>query len=346
MPTSFQRELETACEAVALASRVCRRVQQTIAPEVMEKSDRSPVTVADFASQAVVCRALEQRFAGDPIVGEEESSGLADAFLDRIRGTLAAEGVDASADEICRWIDLGGASQYSGRFWTLDPIDGTKGFLRREQYAVSLALIVDGKIRVAVLGCPNLPVYGSADSDAGDRRNGPQTDGWGVLFWAVRGEGSWSRPLGIDAPATSVRVSCTDDPALARFCESVESSHSSHALSAQVAEALGMTQEPLRLDSQAKYAVVARGEADIYMRLPQRAEYKEKIWDHAGGVLVIEEAGGTVTDLLGRPLEFHHGVTLSANRGILATNGVLHGKVLAELKRHYPPRGRQEPGSG
>ena len=72
-------------------------------------------------------------------------------------------GVLIDADEVCRWIDHGGGSQYSERFWTLDPIDGTKGFLRGEQYAVALALIVEGRIAVAALACPNLRV------PAGDR---------------------------------------------------------------------------------------------------------------------------------------------------------------------------------
>ena len=332
MTSKYEQELQAALRAVRLASRVCRLVQETITHEVLEKKDRSPVTVADFASQAVICRALEAAVPDDPIVGEEDASELAlpenADFLTRIRNTLGQVDIPADDGEICRWIDRGCASGKSDRFWTLDPIDGTKGFLRREQYAVSLALIVDGRIQVAVLGCPNLPVDPSRAEPAG------------VMFWAVRGAGSWMLPLAGDRSETRVHVSRTSDPKESRFCESVESSHSSHDLSARVAGDLGITLEPMRLDSQAKYAVVARGEADIYMRLPQKADYKEKIWDHAGGVLIIEEAGGKVTDLLGRPLEFDHGVTLSANRGVLATNHVLHESVFSVLKNHYPPRVR------
>ncbi len=85
------------------------------------------------------------------------------------------------------------------------------------------------------------------------------------------------------------------------------------------------------MDSQAKYAVVARGEADIYMRLPTRADYEEKIWDHAAGVLILLEAGGAVSDIDGVDLDFTRGRTLSANRGILATNGRLHGILASNL---------------
>ena len=82
------------------------------------------------------------------------------------------------------------------------------------------------------------------------------------------------------------------------------------------------------MDSQAKYAVVARGEADIYLRLPTRADYHEKIWDHAAGALIVAEAGGVVSDIHGRPLEFHHGRELAVNRGVIVTNGRLHQRVL------------------
>jgi 3'(2'), 5'-bisphosphate nucleotidase len=129
-----------------------------------------------------------------------------------------------------------------------------------------------------------------------------------------------------------INVSGTADPAQARFCESVESGHSSHDHSAQVAELLGITKPGARLDSQAKYGVVARGEADIYLRLPTKADYFEKIWDHAGGVLVVEEAGGKATDVGGRALDFKLGRELRANRGVVVTNGKLHERVLGALR--------------
>jgi 3'(2'), 5'-bisphosphate nucleotidase len=236
---------------------------------------------------------------------------------------LHRAGIGASDSQICEWIDHGNANAYANRFWTLDPIDGTKGFLRREQYAVSLALIVDGQIVVAVLGCPNLSVDPSTEQPAG------------LILSAVKGSGSYSMPLDAKPVETKIRVSATADSSAARFCESVESGHSAHDISARVSQNLGITVSPARLDSQAKYAVVARGEADIYMRLPANATYREKIWDHAGGVLIVEEAGGRVTDVMGKPLEFTHGRQLEANRGIIATNGKLHDQVLAALHKEY-----------
>src|SRR5690606_7597829 len=104
-----------------------------------------------------------------------------------------------------------------------------------------------------------------------------------------------------------VRVSDTSSTMSARFCESVESGHSDQSASQQIAQRLGITAQPLRLDSQAKYAMVARGDAQIYLRLPTRADYRECIWDHAAGMLTVQQAGGTVTDVDGKPLDFSQG---------------------------------------
>ncbi len=323
MHQQYAHELKVALRAVRAAAKVCQSVQATLTPDVLQKKDRSPVTVADFGSQGIVCRELEQAFPDDPVIGEEDASELRTpenaAFLDRVRRELRETGLQATGEEICGWIDRGAGREFSDRFWTLDPIDGTKGFLRGGQYAISLALVVEGKIDVAVLGCPNLPLYSAGDLAAG------------VILFAIRGRGSSQIPLDGESTPTPVRVSETADPSEARFCESVESGHSSHGHAAAVAGRLGITRDPLRLDSQAKYAVVARGEADIYLRLPTRADYQERIWDHAGGVLVVEEAGGTVTDVGGKPLEFTHGRKLAANRGVIVTNGLLHGRVIAAL---------------
>lgn len=317
-------ELQAALAAVRDAARICRSVQGNMAPDALAKKDQSPVTIADFGSQAVVCRIIGDAFPHDPIIAEEDSQELQNEdnapFLHLIHDEICNQCVHASKDEICRWIDRGGAQDYSHRFWTLDPIDGTKGFLRKEQYAISLALILEGQIALGVLGCPNLPLVPGREETAG------------ALFYAIRGQGAFALPLEGDAAPLPVRVSGTASTAAARFCESVESGHSSHGASHQIAERLGITAAPIRLDSQAKYAVVARGEADIYLRLPTRADYFEQIWDHAGGVLVVEEAGGRVTDVAGKPLEFTHGRQLKQNRGVVVSNGKLHDAVLDAVR--------------
>lgn len=324
MSASYERELSVAIAAVRKAGQICRAVQAQITPDVLEKKDKSPVTVADFASQAVVCRALAKSFEADPVVGEEnadELRGESSEFLGVIRKHIADAGIDADDETVCAWIDRGGHSGGTERFWTLDPIDGTKGFLRKQQYAISLALIENGEIVLGLLGCPNLPASGVEQS----------TDG--TLLYAVKGNGAFQTSLfDVSASVVAVQASQEDDFASARMCESVESGHSKHDASAAVKESLGIAAEPVRLDSQAKYAIVGRGDAEAYLRLPTRADYQEKIWDHAGGVIVVEEAGGTVTDCVGKPLDFSLGRTLASNSGVIASGGVDHDALVASVR--------------
>lgn len=325
MTVATSNELTAALSAVRDAARICRSVQSTISPDALEKRDKSPVTVADFGSQAVVCRVIGDAFPHDPIIAEEDSRELLNEqnapFLHLIHDEICKQCIEASKEQVCRWIDRGGAESFSRRFWTLDPIDGTKGFLRKEQYAISLALVIDGQLELGVLGCPNLPQIPGDESTAG------------ALFYAVRGGGAFMLPLEGDAAPQPIHVSTTSDPALARLCESVESGHSAHDVSAEIARSLNITAAPVRMDSQAKYACVARGEADVYLRLPTRKDYVERIWDHAGGVLVVQEAGGMVTDIDGRPLDFTHGRGLDRNRGVVVSNSHLHAAVLSAIAK-------------
>ena len=129
-----------------------------------------------------------------------------------------------------------------------------------------------------------------------------------------------------------VRVAEPSAVARSRFCESVEAAHSDHDEAAEIARRLGITTEPYRIDSQCKYAAVARGDASIYLRLPTRAAYVEKIWDHAAGKLVVEQAGGVVTDVAGSSLDFSLGERLGANRGVVATSGRFHDEVIAAVQ--------------
>jgi 3'(2'), 5'-bisphosphate nucleotidase len=175
--------------------------------------------VGDFAAQAVVNTILSLAFPMDAIVGEEdardlrspESAELRNRVLDLSRDALAGPlgigeqeqwglgpGKTWSDEELLGALDRGnGNGGRSGRelfpaaserslwlnvntgFWCLDPIDGTKGFLRGEQYAVCLALVVDSQVQLGVIGCPNLPQdLSELDSPRGS------------LFVAVRGKGA------------------------------------------------------------------------------------------------------------------------------------------------------------
>lgn len=321
---TYEPERGVALEAVIKACKLCSAVQAAhLTGGVIDKEDKSPVTVADFGAQAVVSQHLSAAFPHDPLVGEEDSvllrqpenARLKEAVL-RHAGKIAPQ---LKEKDIFAAIDRGNAEGGSeGRFWTLDPIDGTKGFLRGDQYAVALALIEDGRICVGVLGCPSLPLASL------------QGQG-GSLFVAVRGQGSALRAID-RAEEKIIRVADISNPSDALFCESFESSHSSHDDMGEIIKLLGVTRPPLRMDSQAKYGILARGDGTVYLRLPTKKSYVEKIWDHAAGCILVEEAGGKVTDLTGKPLDFSQGKTLTKNKGIIATNGKLHEAVLNAVR--------------
>jgi 3'(2'), 5'-bisphosphate nucleotidase len=131
-----------------------------------------------------------------------------------------------------------------------------------------------------------------------------------------------------------MHVSGRTDPNAARVLRSFEDDHTNTAQIQALTQALAIRAEPVRMDSQAKFAVLAAGRGDLLVRLlsAQNQGYREKIWDVAAGALVVEEAGGAVTDLDGRPLDFTAGRRLVNNRGIVASNGGLQAPVLAALK--------------
>ena len=145
-------------------------------------------------------------------------------------------------------------------------------------------------------------------------------------------------PLDSNDPSRPIHVAPLADPAGARFVESFEPAHADQAAHQALARALGITRPALRMDSQAKYGIVARGEAALYPRLPSpdKPDYRENIWDHAAGALLVEEAGGRVTDALGADLDFGAGRKLSENRGVIVSNGRFHEAILSALDSLFP----------
>ncbi|MEM7125163.1 MAG: 3'(2'),5'-bisphosphate nucleotidase [Chloroflexota bacterium] len=328
---NYQQEKEAAIEAVIQAATLCTQVRADMVNlDAIEKGDKSPVTVADFGAQALVCQHIKAIFPNDPIVGEEDSGDLQEPGnaeqLARVKQYVQQVHPNATDEDVCGWIDAGNAS-VANRFWTLDPIDGTKGFLRNDQYAIALALIEEGQVQVAALACPALPANL-------DDPHSPV----GSLFVAVRGQRAEMASLAGNT-FSPIHVAATSpgagDTSGLRFVESVESGHGNHELQEAIARAAGITQPSLRMDSQAKYGAVARGDAALYLRLPspKYPNYAEKIWDHAAGSLVVEEAGGRVTDMHGKPLDFVSDYKMNDNRGVVVSAGPFHEGVIEALSQ-------------
>ncbi len=320
----FDEELKIGLDAVNQAMKISRVIQAELTDsDKMDKLDKSPVTIADFASQAIVCSILNETFPDIPIVGEEESTDLKkdenrdlfnkiESFLRNSKNLYNR----LYKKDICKSIDLGCGNPNDNIFWTLDPIDGTKGFLRGEQYAVALALIKNGEVILGISGCPNLKI----ENDSGNS---------GFIYFSVKGEGSSQ----INCETSEIKkIEVTDhiDKSKMRFVQSYESEHGNLKLQMKIAKMLGSAEPPVKLDSQVKYGIVASGNAEIYLRIPnpKHPDYKEKIWDHAAGSIIVEEAGGVVSDINGKPLDFSHGISLLNNTGILATTKKIQKEIL------------------
>lgn len=314
-------------------------LQRELVTPALTKQDKSPVTVADFAIQALVSRMLLEYFPGESLVGEEEAGCLASPeqapLLEQIIHYVGQCVPIANPGEVCDWIDRGAVAPSAQGFWTLDPIDGTKGFLRKEQFAVALAWVEHNVVQLGLLGCPRLTMDAQPVADAPSSETGSRASlSPGLICLAERGQGAWALDIVGSAHPRRLAVSEIGQPRRARLLKSAESGHTNVDQLSVLAHRLGSTAPPIGLDSQAKYALLAAGQAELLVRLlsPEKPNYRERIWDQAAGAIVLEEAGGKITDLDGKPLDFSCGRGLEKNRGVLASNGLLHEPCLQALK--------------
>ena len=301
--------------AVRDAAKLCRLVQENfLSAETKSTGDHSePVTIADYGSQAIICRALQQRYPTDAVVAEESGAQFVQLVsaegraqvLALLKQVLRQEVTEA---DLVAWLDFG-AGRSAARTWVIDPIDGTKGFLAQRHYAIACGQLLNGQVSDGIVATPGY------------------NDGEGALFYTLDGA-TFRAPLA-GGDGIRVTVSSRQSPEDIIAAQSFERAHASKSRMARARELAGLGgARLLELDSMEKYALVACGDADLYMRLPrEKSRYAHKIWDHAAGVALVQAAGGTVTDLDGSPLDFSQGETLP-NPGMIISNGAHHQRVV------------------
>lgn len=227
-------------EIVALADKAGAVIMEHYRGEVevKTKADASPVTAADEAGEAVILEGLERLAPDIPVVAEEK---------------VAAGDIPEVGD---------------GRFWLVDPLDGTKEFISKNgEFTVNIALIDSSG-----------PLMGVVLAPAREK-----------AWWGWRGEGAWMRdPAGAVTPI-QVR------PAPARGLTAVASRSHADAATENFLDEIGAT-ERMSAGSSLKFCLVAEGKADIYPRFGPTME-----WDVAAGHAVLLAAGGHVTTLDGAP---------------------------------------------
>ncbi len=323
---NLSHELETAKTIARMAASVCQMIQAELV-DPAQKGGREPVTIADYASQAVIGNALAENFPDDAVLSEERSEEFMLLLSDQQRALVQRYVTDALGgyvfeEQICAWLDFG-KQKTAYRTWVIDPIDGTKGFLGGRHYCVAIGLLIDGEPVAGVLASPGF--YSDEEVPPEDL---------GVLTYASQGGGAFMEALG-GSERVPIRVSATADPARATLLTSFESEHTNLSLIDDVARLLGRGPDaPQRgLDSQDKHAMVACGMGDILLRVVPETTYFEKMWDHAAGYAIVTEAGGRMTDIYGQPIDWTSGTRMTNNRGVLVTNGYLHAAVVDAIAR-------------
>lgn len=343
-----------ALDAVAAGAQVCHWAQSRLLPAwQLTKSDASPVTIADLACQATVSRQLRARGLLNELGlhAEETSDELANpaiaalvltaltqshAWPDATLSEVAHAIDDAALPDLRRLSELSAVSPSSpltppSAYWTLDPIDGTKGFIAGRGYAVCLALIENGRPTLCALACPKLPLLGDATGATGSiiaaERAGPDAL-WSPLFCYPFAAGSPTSASYADI-APIARLTSTPRPSIPRWTSGLDrSARDIRLLEALVGQIGGDI--ALAIDSQAKYAAIATGMADVYLRPAPRA-WTMKAWDHAAGLGLCEAAGLTTSDLLGAPLDFSRGCSASG-QGILVAPPAIHARIIAAAR--------------
>lgn len=301
--------------AVRDAAKLCRRVQRHHL--IANAKGGEPVTIADYGAQALIGRALQTHYPDDAVVAEESGAQFlelvaAEQRADALRILSEILGQSVSEAQVVAWLDVG-RGKSSRRAWAIDPIDGTRGFIARRHYAIACGLLVDGEAAEGIVAAPGY-------------------DEQGALFY-TRDGAVWRAPIDGGA-GERVAVSQRRGAHELVAAQSFEKRHASKSRMRRARELAGLGKTRIReLDSMEKYALVACGDADLYMRLPPAgSSYAHKIWDHAAGTALVIQAGGRVTDLDGSPLDFSQGDTLP-NVGMIVSNGQHHDRIIAAVQK-------------
>lgn len=335
-------ELLDAATTVCLKSAaLCLAVRSTFEAAVV-KADSTPVTEADLACQALVSLELEKFKI--PLVAEEDGSALrADAeLLNAVARRVGCfTGAQPSASAVLRAVERGAASLGSvtstppTRFWVLDPIDGTKAFVRGDesQYAVGLALMDHGQPVLGVLALPNWMLWPASATQRG------------AILVASSGGGAWAKTL--HAAGSDPWLTCVCNTAADTFPASVvtfsdhEGAWDALPLAKAMAPSFPKSFLKLCCGSLSKYAAIATGCSDVFVQHRHGSGRSLKSWDHAAGVAVLREAGGAVLDFSGRDLDLGRGRTfVPEGMGVLACAGSMRPaaeRLVPTLPSGRPP---------
>ncbi len=307
--------------ALRQAMRLCQDVRAQAFSGMQKysaaKGASEPVTLADYGAQAILCRAIAHAYPEDAVISEEDGEQFLRLTTPEQRRDIVARisrftWSDVREEDVVGWLNFGKNKRGAARTWVIDPIDGTKGFIEGRHYAVCVGVLQDGKPTDGMMACPQY------------------RHGRGMMVYTYNGA-----LYQTDAECNRserVSVSTRRDPTTWRSVQSYEDSQQGNKDSEKVVNAAGWRVPVRDLDSMEKYALVANGDVDLFVRLPKPTHYRHMIWDHVAGVALVLAGGGTVTDWDGSPLDFSQGEVLP-NQGVIASSGVMHEALVAAARK-------------
>lgn len=258
-------------EALAIARIAGQRIVEVYVAkdcEINYKSDRTPVTTADMAAHDIILEQLQQLDPSLPVLSEESDS--------------------VSFEERLRW----------PTYWLVDPLDGTREFLRRNgEFSVNIALIDNNKPIAGVIVAPVL----------------------GIAYFATAGHGAYKQVNGNDPHL--IRVRAAPQPVTVARSRSPTTGPRLQ----QFLDGLGEHDE-IPMGSALKSCLVAEGVADVYARLGPTGE-----WDTAAAQCIVEEAGGYIRDVHQQDL------TYNLRESLINPNFLVFGDDQVDWVQHLPP---------
>jgi 3'(2'), 5'-bisphosphate nucleotidase len=275
--------------------------------ESFVKMDKSPVTLADYASQIYIISKLKYLYPNDSIIAEETYNSKLNMRSEKLilscYNTLNLS-IETEIKDILNY-----RGPKSKRHWSIDPIDGTKGYQKGLSYAIGIGLIENYQKISCVIGVPNYNSSGMA------------------IFVANKDHGAKASYGG--GPFTAIKVSDQKSISQFRFCHSL---HYDEPWVLKLAQILGI-EKYVQIDSMAKFCMVADSSADVYVK-PMNKD-RSFIWDFLPGDLLVNEAGGKVTDLKGYPPKYIDDKCVISAPGLVVSNGKFHEEIIEAIKTNF-----------
>lgn len=313
----FDKETEVTVALARKAVSATERIRKK-GIEAVTKKDGTPVTQADIVSQAIILAGLRKHFPNDRIAAEEKLTLDGETELKARASEMLQELMNAydAAEHLENWVNYRGDPKGS-RIWMIDPIDGTKGFKKGLCYAIAIGLYFDGKARFGCMAVPSFPEIDGTRHET-------------VIAYAGEGIGAFWLKAGGDRPK---RLHVSDIKRISKLRVVGSRAHDRGDICGKFVKAAGIGQTG-RMDGQAKYLMLASGQADVYIRSADPVYGVAFPWDHCSGQVILEEAGGKVTDFAGKPLNYDQfpGSPIRDLEGLVASNAKCHDEILALIR--------------